>query len=202
MAQLEAAANAGEALIDDRLAAALPRSWSGRRHGDRALRLNLGRIGDDGVPMGEGVRLPGNEGDDADTARLLPTQFGSLVDVGHRAGELKQVAMSFIRLNGTDELLAEEGKDGVHRLLDEITNIVDNAAADLDVVWLETQAEDDSVRWTLIAGAPTATERDGERLLRVLRRIADETPVPLRIGANLGVVFVGTWAIPNGAHTS
>ena len=47
------------------------------------------------------------------------------------------------------------------------------------------------MRWTLIAGAPSATERDGERLLRVVRRIADESPLPLRIGANLGVVFVG-----------
>ena len=52
------------------------------------------------------------------------------------------------------------------------------------------------MRWTLIAGAPTATERDGERLLRVLRRIADETPLPLRIGANLGVVFVGDMGHP------
>ncbi|MEY2415020.1 MAG: hypothetical protein QOH53_354, partial [Ilumatobacteraceae bacterium] len=85
---------------------------------------------------------------------------------------------------------------GVHQLLDEITNIVDRAAAELDVCWLETQAEANSVRWTLIAGAPTATERDGERLLRVLRRIADQTPVPLRIGANLGVVFVGDMGHP------
>ena len=62
--------------------------------------------------------------------------------------------------------------------------------------WLETQAEANSVRWTLIAGAPTATERDGERLLRVLRRIVERTPLPLRIGANLGVVFVGDMGHP------
>ncbi len=195
MAQLEAAANAGEALINDRLADALPRSWSARRPGDHALRLSLGRITDDGVTMGEGVRLPSPDGE-ADTTRLLPTQFGSLLDVGHRAGELKQVAMSFIRLNGTDDLLAAEGTVGVHRVLAEITDIVDRAAADLDVCWLETQAEANSVRWTLIAGAPTATERDGERLLRVVRRIADESPLPLRIGANLGVVFVGDMGHP------
>ena len=53
------------------------------------------------------------------------------------------------------------------------------------------------MRWTLIAGAPDATERDGERLLRVLRRIADESPVPLRIGANLGVVYVGHMGHPD-----
>ncbi len=58
MAQLEAAANAGEALINDRLAAALPRSWSARRHSDGALRLNLGRITNHVAVLGDGARLP------------------------------------------------------------------------------------------------------------------------------------------------
>ncbi len=190
MAQLEAAANAGEALINDRLAAALPPSWVTRRNADGALRLNLPRVGSHTLARPPGFR-PRPTNVDVHTARLLPTQFGSLVDSGHRSGELKQVAMSFVRLNGTDDLLAQVGTEGVHSRLAEITEIVDRASADLDVCWLETQAEANSVRWTLIAGAPTATERDGERLLRVLRRIADETPAPLRIGANLGVVFVG-----------
>ncbi len=77
-----------------------------------------------------------------------------------------------------------------------ITRLVDETAAAWNVCWLETQAEADSVRWTLIAGAPTATERDGERLLRALREITDKSPVPLRIGANLGVVFVGDMGHP------
>ncbi len=190
MAQLESAANAGEALMNDRLAAALPPSWTHRRHTDGALRLRLSRVTTDDRPELPGSRQRSSDAD-IRAARLLPTQFRSLLDGGHREGELKQVAMSFIRLNGTDDLLASEGTDGLYRRLAEITEIVDRASASLDVCWLETQAEANSVRWTLIAGAPTATERDGERLLRVLRRIADETPVPLRIGANLGVVFVG-----------
>ena len=119
-----------------------------------------------------------------------------MIDAHHRSGELKQVAMSFIRLNGTDDLLRTLGTDALHERLAEITDLVDRSAAELDVCWLETQAEANSVRWTLIAGAPTATERDGERLLRVLRTIADHTPLPLRIGANLGVVFVGDMGHP------
>jgi len=190
MAQLEASANAGEALISDHLAAALPPTWVSRRESDGALRLRFSKVSIGNPQCDDGAREPTSVSDQL-IARLLPTQFGSLLEGTHRAGELKQVAMSFIRLNGTDELLAQEGTDGVHRLLAEITGIVDKASADLDVCWLETQAEANSVRWTLIAGAPTATERDGERLLHVLRRIADETPAPLRIGANLGVVFVG-----------
>ncbi|MEO8268057.1 MAG: AAA family ATPase [Ilumatobacteraceae bacterium] len=189
MAQLEASAEAGEALINEALAAALPSAWVTRRHSDGALRLRLGGVPTTDRSGAAVTRLL--SGDDDHIARLLPTQFGSMLDGGHRAGELKQVAMSFIRLNGTDDLLASDGIDGVHRRLAEITEIVDRASAELDVCWLETQAEANSVRWTLISGAPTATERDGERLLRVLRRIADETPLPLRIGANLGVVFVG-----------
>src|SRR4051794_20808038 len=190
MAQLEASANAGEALISDEFAAALPSTWVARRPSDGALRLRFSKVATDDPPCADGARAP-SPWSDEQMARLLPTQFGSLLDGTHRSGELKQVAMSFIRLNGTDDLLAREGADGVHRLLAEITGIVDKASADLDVCWLETQAEANSVRWTLIAGAPTATERDGERLLRVVRRIAEDTPAPLRIGANLGVVFVG-----------
>ena len=85
----------------------------------------------------------------------------------------------------------------MHDTLARISDIVDAAAAELDVCWLETQAEANSVRWTLISGAPTATERDSERLLRVLRRIADASPLPLRIGCNLGVVFVGDMGHPD-----
>ncbi len=195
MAQLEARADAGEALISGELAAALPSSWVTHRVSDDALRLRLTRVVSMDGPTAEPVRRSRGDADGL-IAKLLPTQFGSLVDVTHRAGELKQVAMSFIRLNNTDDLLAQRGADGVHRLLAEITEIVDRASAELGVCWLETQAEANSVRWTLIAGAPTATERDGERLLRVLRRIADQTPAPLRIGANLGVVFVGDMGHP------
>jgi class 3 adenylate cyclase/tetratricopeptide (TPR) repeat protein len=195
MAELEATAKAGEALINDALAAALPRSWSAPRPGDGAIRLRLSRAASESESTTDGERRSTLH-DDALIAELLPTQFGSLRDATRRTGELKQVAMSFIRLNGTDDLLARDGADGLRLMLAQITDLVDRAAADLDVCWLETQAEANSVRWTLIAGAPTATERDGERLLRVLRRIADETPSPLRIGANLGVVFVGDMGHP------
>ncbi len=194
MAQLESAANAGQVRINERLASALPRSWVDSSGSDGAVRLRLGRVTADEQPEQSRTRPPAS---DDDISRLLPTQFRSLVDGSHRAGELKQVAMSFLRLDHTDELLASEGTDGLHHVLAEISDIIDRAAADLDVCWLETQAEANSVRWTLIAGAPTATERDGERLLRVLLRIAEETPLPLRIGANLGVVFVGDMGHPD-----
>lgn len=191
MARLEAEANAGEALMNDELAAALPTSWVTTSKGGTA-KLRTGRVAS-GDPTVAHSRCPA---DDGDVKRLLPTQFHSLVDAQHRAGELKQVAMAFIRLNGTDDMLVAEGVDRLHQRIREITEIVDRAASEFDVCWLETQAEANSVRWTLISGAPTATERDGERLLRVLRRITEQTPLPLRIGANLGVVFVGDTGHP------
>ena len=195
MATLEAAANAGEALVDRALADALPGAWITRRRSDGSLRLRLDRVlADAPSPDPVGRRAP--DLCDADVARLLPTQFCSLLDGRHRSGELKQVAMAFIRLDGTDDLLVSDGVEAFAAHMARISEIVDRAAAELDVCWLETQAEANSVRWTLIAGAPTATERDGERLLRVLCRIAERTPLPLRIGANLGVVFVGDMGHP------
>ena len=196
MARLEAAANAGEALVDGRIADALPHGWTNVRRGDGSRRLRLDRVrteaDSEGSTSGRRVALAS----DRDVASLLPTQFHGLLDGNHRAGELKQVAMAFIRLDETDDLLGSEGIDGVARRLTHLTEIIDRAAAELDVCWLETQAEANSVRWTLISGAPTATEHDGERLLRVLCRIAEQTPLPLRIGANLGVVFVGDMGHP------
>ena len=191
MARLEAQADAGEALINDELAAALPTSWVTMSKGGIS-KLRTGRVAT-GDPSVQHSRCPA---DDRDIKQLLPIQFHSLVDAQHRAGELKQVAMAFIRLNGTDDMLVADGVERLHQRIREITEIVDRAAAEFDVCWLETQAEANSVRWTLISGAPTATERDGERLLRVLRRITEQTPLPLRIGANLGVVFVGDTGHP------
>lgn len=192
MARLESAANAGEVFIDDQLADALPRSWVTTAR-DGTPKLRMSRVATDDA-TGAYERLPA---DTRDIIRLLPTQVHSLVDANHRAGELKQVAMGFIRLGGTDDLLVSDGIDGLHCHLRMITEIVDTTAAKFDVCWLETQAEANSVRWTLIAGAPTATERDGERLLRVLRAIGETAPLPLRIGANLGVVFVGDLGHPS-----
>jgi class 3 adenylate cyclase/tetratricopeptide (TPR) repeat protein len=193
MALLESAARSGEALVDPTLAALLPKGWTERRRTDAATRLRLPAV--EPLDLKEPVvRTMGF--DDRHAADLLPTQFRSLVEGSHRAGELKQVAMAFIRLNATDDLLAELGAAELTRTIVEISAIVDGESTALDVCWLETQAEANSVRWTLISGAPTATEHDGERLLRVVRRIADRSPHPLRIGANLGVVFVGDMGHP------
>ncbi len=171
MARLEAIADRGQALISDEMAAALPRAWVGRRD-DEAWRLRFNGIRDaESTASARRVSAA-----DLDTSPLLPTQFRSLVDVGRRDGELKQVAMAFIRLDGTDAPLAAGGPAAVHARLRAVTEVVERGAAAQDVCWMETQAEANSVRWTLIAGAPTATERDGERLLRVLREIADDVP--------------------------
>lgn len=193
MARLEGRAGSGEVQVDPQLSGALPASWTDVIDADGArLKLPVPKAGAPAVAAPTPDAAPG-----VDLTALLPVQFRNLTDVGRRPGELKQVAMAFIRLTGTDELLARDGVTGVHATLAAISDIVDMAAADLDVCWLETQAEADSVRWTLISGAPTATERDSERLLRVLRRIADESPLPLRIGCNLGVVFVGDMGHPD-----
>ncbi len=197
MARLEADAGSGEVLVDANLAADLPSDWHGPPDVDGNVRLRLDRIAANGNERLDPARHTARQTTvEIDTSMLLPVQFRELTDIGARTGELKQVAMSFIRLEGTDDVLASGGSEEVCRRLAEISEIVDRTASDLDVCWLETQAEANSVRWTLISGAPTATERDGERLVRVLRRIADASPWPLRIGANVGVVFVGDMGHP------
>lgn len=192
MALLEADAGRGEVLISDALASALPHPWVQRRRRDGRSRLCLDAV--EGVSPATDARRRRPE--TVDASPLLPVEFRALSNIGHRDGELKQVAMSFIRFDGTDALLATRGAGAVHERLRAITELVDETAAKRNVCWLETQVEANGVRWTLTAGAPTATERDGERMLRVLREITDSTPSPLRIGANLGVVFTGELGHP------
>lgn len=193
MARLEARAGAGEVLVDACLAARLPNEWTDAPGEDGSVRLHLDRVTGAATRRATPAQRTGAV---VDTTMLMPVQFREFADVGRRSGELKQVAMAFLRLDGTDDLLTAGGCDEVCRRLGDISDIIDLAAAELDVCWLETQAEANSVRWTVISGAPTATERDGERLLRVVRRVADASPLPLRIGSNLGVVFVGDMGHP------
>ena len=62
----------------------------------------------------------------------------------------------------------------------------------------------DGGKFFLVAGAPTASEWDEERMLRVVRRVCDASlPLPVRAGVNRGRVFTGevgtdvrrTWAV-------
>ena len=87
---------------------ALPRGWVQRRNGDGSWRLRFNGIRDTGPTARPSRR---RQPADLDTTALLPVEFRSLVDVGHRHGELKQVAMAFIRLDGTDALLATRRSD-------------------------------------------------------------------------------------------
>ena len=79
--------------------------------GDGTWRLRFNGIDETATDR---VPADASEPADLDTAPLLPVEFRSLVDVGHRGGELKQVAMAFIRLDGTDALLAAGGPTRVH----------------------------------------------------------------------------------------
>lgn len=192
MALLGSFAKPGTIRINKRVASALPSHWI-ESNDDDSLRLRLGRIT---IPDRQSHAPRRAVRSSIDVEQWLPAQLRGLSDMDRGAGELKEVAIAFLRLDGTDDVLAAHGVDALGRHLGAVTDVVDQVSAELNVCWLETQTEVNGMRWTLIAGAPDATERDGERLLRVLRRIADESPAPLRIGANLGVVYVGDMGHP------
>jgi class 3 adenylate cyclase/tetratricopeptide (TPR) repeat protein len=178
MARLQEAATSGQVLLDEPTAAALPAGWTTRVAGAWRLRR---RAVDRVRPQ---PTLAG--GATGDVELLIPMELRGLSDVGRRSGELKLVAVGFVLLDGVD------GPDEVtHDRLRTMTATVEEAAAAHGVCWLETQVGDDEARWTLIAGAPVATERDPERLLGALHDIAERSVEPVRIGANFGDVFVG-----------
>ena len=97
-----------------------------------------------------------------DTTMLLPIQFRALVDVGRRPGELKQVAMAFIRLSTAPTTCSPpRASTAVLACSARSPSSSIATSAELDVCWLETQAEANSVRWTLIVRGT-----DGDRARR------------------------------------
>ena len=194
MARLEGSADAGELLVDERVAAAVPARWVGRRRRDGARRVRILTV-DEAEPDGPVAAdpperaAPPNHSPDLD--RFVPDLLRPFLGGRRAIGQLKYVAMSFLMLGGVDEVLAEDGPDAVHEQLAAISAIVDATCADLGVCWLETDVGADAAKWILTAGAPTASEHDPDLMLRAVRRIADDTPADLRIGVNAGGVFVG-----------
>jgi class 3 adenylate cyclase/tetratricopeptide (TPR) repeat protein len=192
MVRLEAQAGSGTVLVDRATAAALPPSWVEEVDGEScSLRLrHVATIDTDRAAAG---RAPADE---ALAALLLPAPLRATGNRLAWAGELKQVAMAFVRLEGTDDVLRDGGAYALHRMLVDVSRVIDEVTTELGVCWLETQVDASAVRWEMVAGAPDATERPGERLLRAVRRVANRSPHALQIGAHIGVVYVGDMGHP------
>jgi len=183
---MESTATAGEILVSQDTARALPAKTVGQPKGEGFLLrrepagLPLDAVETEAALMGVHV------------LSCIPTGLRDHLLSGVVEPEHRKVTVAFIHFDGIDTLMQEEGPDAVASGLEELMTCVQRAADKHAVTILGTDIDRDGGKIILVAGAPQAQGDDEERLLLSLREILDaETTVPVRMGVNKGPVFAG-----------
>ena len=124
--------------------------------------------------------------------QCLPSAIRNYVTSGGGSSEHRPVTIAFIRFEGTDGLVADEGPAAAAASLHRVVSVVESACATHDVAFLATDVDSNGGKIILTGGAPKVTGNDEERVLLALRAIIQhELPLPVRIGVHRGAVFAG-----------
>jgi len=182
--QMEALAEAGEIMVSAATAGALPHSvLGGTRDGGSLLTS---------APAAETSLEPLPQLDGLVLDVCVPRLIRDHLTAGVAEPEHRHAAVAFVRISGVDDLAAAEGAASVAEAIAEVVEVVQAAAAEHDVCFLESDIDSDGARIVLVAGAPRVTENDVERILRTARAAVDaHTRLPLSIGTSQGRVFAG-----------
>lgn len=125
-------------------------------------------------------------------ARCLPPAIRAHVLAGGGIPEHRPVTIAFVRFEGTDALIEQNGLVATAEALHRLVSAVQTAAEEQDVSFLASDVDTDGGKLILTAGAPKVTGNDEERMLIALRRIVDKgLPIPIRVGVHRGAVFAG-----------
>ena len=105
--------------------------------------------------------------------------------------------MAFLRFDGTDTVLAEDGAEALTTAVDEVLRNVQRATAAHDVSFLDTDVDVDGGKILLVGGAPRSAGDDTDRLLTAVCEIVNrDSRLPLRAGISNGRVFTGETGSP------
>ena len=186
--ELESAASAGQILISERTAEAIEPAWLGPKRPEGRLLRKLDQDDDD-VEAHLASVLP----DAADELeRYIPQPLRAHLVLEAGEAEHRQVTAAFVKFTGVDTLLADKGANAVLAKLDALAAVVGEATAELGLTWLESDIDVGGGKLYLVAGAPSSTGADEERMLRALREVIDTyDELPLRAGVNRGPAFCG-----------
>lgn len=127
-----------------------------------------------------------------DVGQLLGGAVRDRLVAGIGDGEHRQAVIAFLRFRGSDELLAAEGPAALAEALEELATTIQEAAATYGVSWLSSDIDAGGGKVILLAGVPTASEFDGEQMLRAVGDVARRgTRLPVQVGVHRGRVFAG-----------
>ena len=194
---LEAAAEAGEVLISDELAAVIPGSWRRKRR-DGQFRLRL-----DAVPLPQRPRpdLVGALANDAYLAAaeglVAPTLREDVRALASIGGEHRMASVAFLELEGTDGTLRRFGPEALTERLDDLVQATQRISRQFGVQFLYTDVVPDGLKVISTAGAPNTTAKDEESALRyALEFVHGDPHGKLKCGVNRGRVFAGFLGSP------
>jgi class 3 adenylate cyclase/tetratricopeptide (TPR) repeat protein len=187
---LEHAASMGEVLLGDATAADL---GSGLVRPHDGLGHLLAAVPAPANPpwQPEPEQLP------AAIEHLLPPQLWAYLSQPSREPEHRTVAVAFIRFDGTDTVLAEDGGEALTTAIDELLRNVQEATGAHDVSFLDTDVDVDGGKILLVAGAPRSAGDDTDRLLTTVCEIVNRPGrLAMRAGISQGRVFAGDTGSP------
>lgn len=176
---LEGMASAGEVVISDATAAALPSAAVGRRVesdgvGGPLLRGSLAQLG-----LAPRPPLRPASGPEEEAAR-------------GREAEHRLVTIGFVQFRGSDAVIGDGGADRLGEALDDLVDRVQHQCGEYGVTLVSTDVDRDAGKIILVAGAPRATEFDEDNMLHVARSVVDlASPLAIRVGVHRGRAYVG-----------
>jgi class 3 adenylate cyclase/tetratricopeptide (TPR) repeat protein len=129
--------------------------------------------------------------------RLLAPQLWAYLSQPSREPEHRTVAVAFLRFDGTDTVLAEEGAGVVTAAVDEVLLNVQEATAAHEVSLLDSDVDVNGGKILLVGGAPISAGDDTDRLLTAVSQTVNRAGrLPLQAGISQGRVFTGDTGSP------
>ncbi|HSK55303.1 MAG TPA: tetratricopeptide repeat protein [Jiangellales bacterium] len=191
---LEKEAGAGQVLLSPETARRLDAAHVGARQGSGRLLVTAprpptrGRRGEDrGVAPGATA-----------TGRFVPVQLREHLTQPSREPEHRTVTVGFLRYEGTDRLLAEDGPTALVAAVDRLLRVVQAATEAHGVSFHESDVDVDGGKVMLVAGAPRSVGDDTDRMLATVRQVVDRAGhLRLRAAVTQGRVFAGDLGPPD-----
>ncbi len=197
-ADAEKAANAGEIVVTAETAARLRPGATRPREGDGALLLRR-RAAQHPAPGAD----PKPQVDPSRLQTLFPHTLGRYLDPGPPEPEHRLATIGFIRMAGTDQVLADEGPDTVARATHAVVTRLEECLEPEEITLLSTDLGSDGAGFFLASGVPNSSEDDEGRMLRALKRFVEsDLPLKVQAGCNRGHVFVAELGAPTRAAFS
>ncbi len=184
--RMEQAAERGEIVVSQSLAALLPQAVVGAAKGPGRLL----RRAPAGGAVGSDVASP--EAPSGDLASCLPTALREHLLSGSVEPEHRSVTVAFVQFTGTDSLINELGVAAAAAEIDHLVRDTQAAVDQHGVTFLGSDVDLDGGKLILVAGAPVTTGADDFGMLVALRDVlAVDRRLTVRAGVNRGAVFAG-----------